>query len=554
MDNFAEILQPMPINFYWKSGNKPISFSLVAISLLFLFSILTISCYNKKSRPTSKIKNTDLQAVINQESHLPFDSAALIRFYLTYPDLKKYEADAFSIYREHHFNQIWFDSKGVVEFGYSLYSKANNLETEGISSKFPYQDKLKGVFENDIKNELNRLETELMLTSLFLFYAEKVYKGIDETTSTALGWLLPRKQLSYKYLIDSIFSDTILMNQDKKVLIGQYYKLRTVLMQYREIEKKGGWNTIDADPKTKAFKPGDTARAIRQIRERLYATGDLKHNDSSNLYDTELLRAVKSYQRRNGKTPDRLISLKLIREMNVPIGERIQQIMVNMERCRWISPETADANEVIVINIPSYKLNYFRNGKSVLESAVVVGKNMTKTVIFGGKMSYIVFSPYWNVPQSIINLEVKPGIAKNPNYLLEHNMEWNNGQVRQKPGRKNSLGLVKFIFPNSNDIYLHDTPSKSLFEREIRAFSHGCVRVGKARELALTILQDDPSWTPEKIDEAMHAGVESSYTLKKKIPVYIGYFTAWVNEEGEIQFYEDIYERDESLAQLLFGK
>jgi murein L,D-transpeptidase YcbB/YkuD len=554
MNIFAETLQPMPIIFCRKSGLIFISNFYLTISLLFLFSILTNSCKNIKDRFPKKIKSNDLQAVINQESHLLFDSTALIRFFETYPELKKYEPDAFSIYREHHFNQIWFDSKGVVEFGYSLFSKASNLETEGISSKFPYQDKLIGVFETDTKNELNNIETEIMLTSLFLFYAEKVYKGIDETTTTTMGWLLPRKQLSYRYLLDSIFSDTTLLNQDNRVLIGQYYKLRTVLMQYREIEKKGGWNTIDVEPKQKAFKPGDTARTIRQIREHLYITGDLKHNDSSNLYDTELLRAVKSFQRRNGKTPDKLISLKLIKEMNVPIGERIKQIMLNMERCRWISPETAEANEVIVVNIPSYKLNYFRNGKSVLESAVVVGKNMSKTVIFGGKMSYIVFSPYWNVPQSIINKEVKPGIAKNPNYLLEHNMEWNNGLLRQKPGRKNSLGLVKFIFPNSNDIYLHDTPSKGLFERDSRAFSHGCVRVGKARELAINILQDDPSWTPQKIDTAMHAGVERSYTLKKKIPVYIGYFTAWVNDEGEIYFYEDIYERDDNLAQLLFGK
>jgi len=181
-----------------------------------------------------------------------------------------------------------------------------------------------------------------------------------------------------------------------------------------------------------------------------------------------------------------------------------------------------------------------------------VGNKMTKTVIFTGMMSHIVFSPYWNLPQSIINKEVKPGMAKNKNYLEKHNMEWNNGQVRQKPGKNNSLGLVKFIFPNADDIYMHDTPGKSLFANERRAFSHGCIRVGKPRDLAIEILKDDPNWTPAKIDVAMHAGKESTYVLKNKIPVYIGYLTAWVDQQGVINFYDDIYQLDERLTELLF--
>jgi murein L,D-transpeptidase YcbB/YkuD len=196
---------------------------------------------------------------------------------------------------------------------------------------------------------------------------------------------------------------------------------------------------------------------------------------------------------------------------------------------------------------------FFRDGKIDFQSPVVVGTTMNKTVIFSGKMSYIVFSPYWNLPQSIIEKEVKPGIAKNRNYLANHNMEWNRGQVRQKPGVKNSLGLVKFMFPNSNNIYLHDTPSKSLFAKETRAFSHGCIRVGKPRDLALAILKNDKNWTPEKIDAAMHAGKENTYVLKNKIPVYIGYFTAWVDDKGEINFYDDVYQRDERLSNLILA-
>jgi murein L,D-transpeptidase YcbB/YkuD len=238
--------------------------------------------------------------------------------------------------------------------------------------------------------------------------------------------------------------------------------------------------------------------------------------------------------------------------MNVPIGERIKMIVVNMERCRWISPEVVKARELIFVNIPSYMLFFNRNGQRILESPVVVGKTMNKTVIFSGNMSSVVFSPYWNVPPSILAKEVKPGIKKDPNYLAKHNMEWyNNGQVRQKPGKSNSLGKVKFIFPNSNNIYLHDTPSKSLFAKESRAFSHGCVRVGKPRDLAIKILENDPDWTVEKIDAAMNAGTEKWVSLKTKIPVYIGYFTAWVDEKGDINFYDDVYKRDDRLYDIL---
>jgi murein L,D-transpeptidase YcbB/YkuD len=224
-----------------------------------------------------------------------------------------------------------------------------------------------------------------------------------------------------------------------------------------------------------------------------------------------------------------------------------------MERWRWISPEIANAREYIFVNIPSYTLILNRDGKRAFESPVVVGKTMSKTVVFSGNMSFVVFSPYWNVPPSILNNEILPGIKKDKNYLAKHNMEWNNGQVRQKPGKNNSLGRVKFIFPNSNNIYLHDTPLKSLFGRDSRASSHGCVRVGKPRDLAIEVLKNDPEWTPEKIDAAMNAGTEKWVTLKSKIPVHIGYFTAWVNELGEIYFYEDIYNRDDQLFEILIG-
>lgn len=222
-----------------------------------------------------------------------------------------------------------------------------------------------------------------------------------------------------------------------------------------------------------------------------------------------------------------------------------------MERSRWLPQEFSTADEKLLVNIPAFHLDYYRDGEIILESEVVVGSEMTKTVIFDGEISYLAFSPYWNIPQSIIKNEVIPGMERDENYLKNRNMEWNDGQVRQLPGGNNSLGLVKFMFPNSNSIYLHDTPAKSLFKNEDRARSHGCIRVAKARDLAIAMLDKDKEWNQKKIDAAMHAGKESTYELKKKIPVYIGYFTAWVDKNGEINFYDDVYKRDNKLAELL---
>ena len=193
---------------------------------------------------------------------------------------------------------------------------------------------------------------------------------------------------------------------------------------------------------------------------------------------------------------------------------------------------------------------YVKNGKIQLTSNVFVGAPLTKTTIFNGEIDRIVFSPYWTVPQSIVNNELKSKIAADKNYLAEKNMEIVNGQVRQKPGPDNSLGLVKFMFPNPDDIYLHDTPSKTLFDFEKRTFSHGCINVQKAKELAVAMLQDYPEWTTAKIDKAMAGEKENSFKLSKKVPIYISYFTSLVNQNGEVGFFQDVYERDTELTNL----
>lgn len=477
-----------------------------------------------------------------------FEAGHIERFFDKYPKLVNYRDQVAQLYEDEGYHYFWYDDGGKIETADVLHDEINNIDEEGIPTQTPYKAVFDRIMEKDTRKP--DLQTELFLTTYYFYYTTKVNRGIPEAKSKQLGWYLPRKKLSYAAYLDTLLVDPKAITESRN-LISQYYELKDVLKKYRGIEQKGGWKAITPPDGFVSFKPGDNAPAISQIRARLYATGDIGSDSKSTAYDSSLKEAVLKYKNRNGFEPDAVILPKHIADMNIPVSQRIKTIIVNMERCRWISPELGKAGERIVINVPSYKLTYYKDNNPALTSNVVVGNTMNKTVIFSGMMRYIVFNPYWNVPESILEKEIRPGIEQDGDYLAKHNMEWHEGNVRQKPGPENSLGLVKFLFPNSNNIYLHDSPAKGLYDKEDRAFSHGCIRVEKAKELAHAILESDPKWTPAKIDAAMDGKEEKWQTLKNRIPVYIGYFTSWVDAESTVHFYDDVYHRDNKLAKLL---
>jgi murein L,D-transpeptidase YcbB/YkuD len=509
---------------------------------IFGFSLLTLSCNRKDSSPSDlKVNNAP-----------SFDSTLVSPFFKKYPELQNYQKEVTQLYLKHNYQYIWYDKKGILEVAHLLYNKINHLEEEGVKINIPYKKKLDVIFQHSKTVSEPNATDELFMSSFYFLYVNKVLKGLDTKKTIEMGWFLPRKKQSYINYLDSIMANPSLIEKNEKEVFGQYYSLKEVLLKYKKIAKDNTWDPIAIDSGFIAFKPGDSSQTIAQIRHRLFVLGDLTTDSKSANYDDPLITGVLKYKNRTGSLKNNHITKKTIASLNIPIVARIKTIMVNMERCRWLTADITTPKELIVVNIPSYELTFFKEGKTVLTSNVVVGKDLNRTVIFSAKMRNIVFSPYWNIPSSIIKKEIKPGMAKNNNYLEQHNMEQKNGVFRQKPGPKNSLGLVKFLFPNPYSIYLHDTPSKGLFNREKRAFSHGCIRVAKPIQLANEILKDDPSWTPEKIDAAMNKGEENWYTLKNSIPVFIGYFTAWVDADGVIRFYDDVYQRDEQLATLLF--
>jgi murein L,D-transpeptidase YcbB/YkuD len=295
--------------------------------------------------------------------------------------------------------------------------------------------------------------------------------------------------------------------------------------------------------------------AVVSLKKRLQATGQLSTSDTSAVVTEDLINAIKAVQGSYGVKQDGVITPALVKSLNVPAIERIGQLLLNLERMRWMPAEPS--GELIWVNIPEFKL-YVRDGsKTLFNMDVVVGKEGHSTVMFSGNLNQVVFSPYWNLPENIVKNEVLPDIEKNKNYLAENNMEITGEEdgvpvVRQLPGDKNQLGKIKFLFPNSFNIYFHDTPFKELFKKDKRAFSHGCIRLSEPEKLAEFLLADQSEWTREKIDSAMNAGKEKYVKVKNPVPVLIYYYTAWVDDNKVLQFRDDIYGHDKRLARKLF--
>jgi len=492
-------------------------------------------------------KEKNIQGNFSNQQELFIDSSQLKSFFKTYPGLDNYASDVKQFYNYRHFLYAWYNKSGLVEQASTLYNDLNNGELEGIQSKLPYKASLDSMLEDLQTVDAPNPELEILLTAEYLFYADKVWNGISEKNTEKLEWLLPRKKLNLPFITDSLLKDSSSKLFDKRYNFRQYGLLQNQLKKYRDLAAAGLWDSISMN--VKEIKKLDSSEVVKAIRHRLFLLGDLESDAQNAIFDNRLEEAVLSFQERNGMEPDGRIGNGFIKEINSSPAENMRRIIINMERTRWIPTDLSD--HYLIINIPAFSLYAFDKDTMSFQMNVVVGKEVHKTVIFSGDMKYIVFSPYWNVPASIMKSEVLPAIRKNPNYLKKNNMEWNGNTIRQKPGPKNSLGLVKFLFPNTHNIYLHDSPAKSLFGATSRAFSHGCIRLAEPKKLAVYLLKDDAKWTEEKIDKAMHAGVEKFVTLNKPVPVFIGYLTAWVDNGGRLNFRKDIYDRDQPLEEMI---
>jgi murein L,D-transpeptidase YcbB/YkuD len=528
--------------------------------ILLIFGCLSLylfSCKSGKSRPreiTTAI--TDTIAMISAPNPIYFDSVALEIFLKEHKNLASYAKAYRDFYAKRQFQYVWYNDSGITETAYGLVAQSlNNLDSN--KAFLPYRHQLDSLMNNrnieGNQHYIPNVDAELHLTGLYFYYAEKVLLGVDASVSSKLGWLIPRKKVSMVALLDSFLLAKDWDSFERNSLNSQYFPLKDALKKYKELGAAGNEVLIPAaEGSAGKLKPGMESPVVGPLRKRLTQLGYAGPLKDTSAYLPDMIAAVNKAKRAYGLKEDSVADKGLINELNVPSVSRSKQLLVNMERFRWV-PSKFESNELIVVNIPEFKLHYYIQGMPEWSCNVVVGAPVHKTVIFSGVMDYVVFSPYWYVPQSIIKNEIGLSRAKSPAYLKRKNMEWSGGSLREKPGPTNSLGLVKFIFPNSNSIYLHDTPSKSLFNEDSRAFSHGCIRVAKPFDLAKKVLAYDSSWTDEKINAAMHAGSEKRVVLARKIPVYIGYFTAFSDQQGLVHFRKDVYNRDGKLMEMLAG-
>lgn len=363
-----------------------------------------------------------------------------------------------------------------------------------------------------------------------------------------------------------------------------YGRLTAALERYRTLAAQDLPLPLP-QPDAKKVEPGQPYAGAGALRRMLVAYGDLPPDAAAGpegLYDPALAQAVKRFQARHGLEQDGVLGKSTLPAFNVPPAQRARQIELALERMRWL-PEPS-SGPAIGINIPEFRLWAFDQNAGHITALfrldVVVGKALsTRTPVFADRMEYVVFSPYWNVPPGIARKEIVPALRKDPGYLSANDMELvaaatgepvntevsdatfdairqGKLRIRQRPGPKNALGSVKFVFPNAEDVYLHDTPAKSLFQRPRRDFSHGCIRVSDPMRLARFVLRDMPEWSEERVAEAMRAGTEKHVRLKQPIPVVIFYTTVLVEEDGTTRFLPDIYGHDRTLdlaMQALYG-
>lgn len=468
------------------------------------------------------------------------------------------------LYEYYQHLPLWLEEDADSERADQLVNALATVHEHGlVGNAYPLEE-LRAALAPIDKNRRPRVEqlaeADVVLTSIYVALGEDLLIGQIDPGKVSPDWRIRPSTAD----VDSLLARTLRGDPlDRAIELmrpqdEQYTALREQLRRYREIAAAGGWTRVPGGP---TLRPRDTAQVERlsALRARLAVEGFIDRGDITAdsagraIYDGELAGAVASFQRRHGIVVDSILGAGTLASLNQTAQYRAGQIMANLERYRWMPRSLGD--RYIYVNVPAFRLDAYEDGRPVLSMKVIVGQDYADqaTPAFADSMTYLEFAPYWNVPKKIAEEELWPKIEADPGYLERNDYEIVEDRagprIRQRPGEKNALGTVKFIFPNDLNIYLHDTPDHSLFDRDVRAFSHGCIRVQKPHELAQYALSGMPGWTEERIQRAVR-GPNRQVVLRQKIPVYIVYFTAYVRD-GTLWFANDLYERDSQLVKLV---
>jgi murein L,D-transpeptidase YcbB/YkuD len=478
------------------------------------------------------------------------------------------------LYRKNRFQPLWTDRRNLTQL---LTAIAGSAEEGLIPDDYHLQAISR--YGHELETAPSRaklLEYDLLLSDALMLLAQHKRHGkvnpreVEERLN--LDSPAPRPSLMDTFLT-ALRTATVRKALDElEPAHPAYASLKRALSRYRKIAGSGGWQPVPPGP---SLKPGMRHERVQALRARLAVTGDLTWESAHPLfYDEVLAGAVRAFQTRHHLEADGIAGKATLAAMNIPVADRISQIRVNLERARWVMHDMPAAN--IVIDIAGFNLQYYHQGRLVWKTRVMVGEPFNQTPVFRSAITYLVLNPTWTIPPDILKNETVPRILTEKDYLAKQRLRvltasgeevdpttvpW--GQylgkrppytLRQDAGPDNALGLIKFIFPNPYHVYLHDTPSKSLFDKARRAFSHGCIRVQHPLDLGKMLIANDPGnpTSAARFDQVLASGKTSTIFLKEPLPIFLMYLTANA-ENGQVQFMPDLYQRDRGILDALNG-
>jgi L,D-transpeptidase YcbB len=486
-------------------------------------------------------------------------------------------------YAHRRFQPIWVCEDGLLPHTEAFVRFLSQAEREGINPANYHLASIERLMaaqrlidqEPWARNLRSWVDLELLLTDAYFMYGAHLSTGQIDPKILHEVWFASRAELDLQTRLQQAAETNQVgeLLQNLRPTHGGYMALQQALMSYRDMASRGSWPVIPDGPK---LQRGDRGPRVVALHTRLLWSGDLDHalQPTSDIFDAGIEQALQKFQARHGLDTDGMVGSSTLAALNVPAAARARQIELNMERWRWLPRELEE--RYILVNLADFALNVVEHGHPALTMRVVVGKPERRTPFFSAEMTHLVLSPHWYVPPSIAIQDKLPLIRRDPSYVARQNFKLfkygENGvtrvdplsvdwsavsarnfpyRLRQDPGPRNALGRVKFIFTNSYNVYLHDTPSRELFAKTERAFSSGCIRLEKPIELAEYLLQDDPKWSRQRILATIDKGAEQIVSLPTTIPVHLWYWTAWVDEQGLVNFRKDIYARDKVLDEAL---
>ncbi len=486
-------------------------------------------------------------------------------------------------YKQRNFRPAWLNYDIRMSRAHELLDAIQEAYADGLIPEYYHLNKIKLLLREVqlIDTQLasahwkKSAELDLLLSDAFFLLSCHLSSGCVNPIAVEAEWFSDNGVIDVIAVLEKGLQENTIKESLRNLIPREkmYHRLRQALSAHRSIQSKGGWTVVSPGS---VLKIGMRDARVSALRQRLIRSGDLspEAEDTGDLYNHAIEKAVLRFQGRHGLYPDGVVGPKTIRELNVSVQERVRQIELNLERLRWSFRNLG--SQYILVNIADYRLEVVEDRKTVLAMKVIVGKPYWHTPVFSAEMTYLEINPTWNVPNSILQDDLLPKIKNDPTYLTEQNftvldgwgeiaeridpllIDWTTVtgenfpyRLRQEPGPRNPLGRIKFMFPNEFNVYLHDTPHRALFEKNVRTFSHGCIRLSQPIDAAVYLLQNDHEWTKEKILEAVDSGETQRVRLKHPIRVHILYLTAWVDTNGLVQFREDIYNRDERLDKAL---